>query len=60
MDDVRRYPPESSTHLLTLDCWHKTCLFHELVEGVVLPGKVVYESETSVWQEHNRKVHGRG
>ena len=57
---MRRYPPEATTQLLTLVCGHKHCTFQELIEGVELPGKVVYESDNTVWQEHNRKVHGRG
>lgn len=57
---MRRYPPEATTQLLTLVCGHKHCTFQELIQGVELPGKVVYESESSVWAEHNRKVHGRG
>lgn len=50
----------TDTALLTLDCWHKQCAFHELLQGVTVPGNVVFYSDSELWAEHNRKVHGRG
>lgn len=46
-----------ATTILTLDCWHQGCDFHELLQGITLPGKVVFESDTTRWAEHNRLCH---
>lgn len=43
--------------ILTLDCWHPGCDFHELLTGIEVGPRMIFESDTTTWDHHNTTCH---
>lgn len=46
--------------ILTLDCWHPNCHFHELLQGIEVGPTMIFESDLTLWDHHNNTAHPKG